>query len=175
MSTFRLGLTHDFLAPTGEVGFGDIGLEALRAHPEIDWEFLPSNEADLSATVAQEFDALIVLSPRVTADTVKDSRRLKLIARFGVGYDSVDLDACSAAGIVVTIAPDGVRRPMAMAAITLLLALSHNLLIKDGLVRHGLWDERLHHMGIGITGKASGLLASATLDDRSWRWPVHLA
>jgi phosphoglycerate dehydrogenase-like enzyme len=158
MSTFRLGLTHDFLTPTGELGFGDIGLEALRSHPEVDWEFLPANEAELSATAAQEFDALIVLSPRVTAHTVKDSQRLKLIARFGVGYDSVDLEACSAAGIVVTIAPDGVRRPMAMAAITLLLALSHNLLIKDSLVRDGLWDERLHHMGIGVTGRALGLI-----------------
>ncbi|HXW81698.1 MAG TPA: NAD(P)-dependent oxidoreductase [Acidimicrobiales bacterium] len=158
MSTFRLGLTRDFLTSAGEVGWGDIGLAALRAYPEIDWEFLPTNEAELSPTVAQEFDALIVLSPRVTEHTVKDSQRLKLIARFGVGYDSVDLDACNAAGIVVTIAPDGVRRPMAMAAITLLLALSHNLLIKDGLVRDGLWGERLHHMGIGVTGRALGLI-----------------
>ena len=35
------------------------------------------------------------------------------MARFGVGYDTVDLPACSRAGIVVTIAPDGVRRPVA--------------------------------------------------------------
>jgi phosphoglycerate dehydrogenase-like enzyme len=158
MSAFRLGLTHDFLTSTGEVGWGDIGLETLRAHPEINWEFLPSNEAELSASVAQEFDALVVLSPRVTAVSVKDNQRLKLIARFGVGYDSVDLDACSAAGILVTIAPDGVRRPMAMAAITMLLALSHNLLVKDSLVRDGLWDERLHHMGIGVTGRTLGLI-----------------
>jgi phosphoglycerate dehydrogenase-like enzyme len=158
MSAFRLGLTHDFLTPTGEVGWGDIGLRALRAYPEINWEFLPSNEAELTASVAQEFDALVVLSPRVTAMSVKDNQRLKLIARFGVGYDSVDLEACSAAGIVVTIAPNGVRRPMAMAAITMLLALSHNLLIKDSLVRDGLWDERLHYMGIGVTGRTLGLI-----------------
>jgi phosphoglycerate dehydrogenase-like enzyme len=100
----------------------------------------------------------MVLSPRVTARTVKDNQRLKLVARFGVGYDSVDLEACTAAGVVVTIAPDGVRRPMAMAAITLMLALSHNLRIKDGLVRSGHWQDRLYHMGIGVTGRALGLI-----------------
>jgi phosphoglycerate dehydrogenase-like enzyme len=158
VSAFRLGLTHDFLMPTGEIGFGDIGLGALTAHPDIDWEFLPPTGAELPATVAREFDALIVLSPRVTPRTVQDNERLKLIARFGVGYDSVDLGACTAGGVVVTIAPDGVRRPMAMTAITLLLALSHNLLIKDQLVRRGRWDDRLHHMGTGVTGKALGLI-----------------
>ncbi len=158
MTTFRLGVTRDFLTPTGQIGFGDIGLDLLKAHPDIDWEFLSSDEAELPPTVARDFDALVVLSPRVTARTVQDSPRLKLIARFGVGYDSVDLDACNAAGIIVTIAPDGVRRPMAVAAITLLLALSHNLLIKDNLVRDGRWDDRLHHMGIGVAGRALGLV-----------------
>ena len=167
MTTFRLGVTHDFLTPTGQIGFGDIGLDLLKAHPDIDWEFLSSDEAELPPTVARDFDALVVLSPRVTARTVQDSPRLKLIARFGVGYDSVDLDACNAAGIIVTIAPDGVRRPMAVAAITLLLALSHNLLIKDNLVRDGRWDDRLHHMGIGVAGRPSDWWALGTSDERS--------
>jgi phosphoglycerate dehydrogenase-like enzyme len=155
---FRLGLTRDFLNSKGEIAWGDIGLEILKTEPAIEWDFLACEEADLSSAAIEGYDALIVLSPRVTELTVQDNSRLKLVARFGVGYDNVDLDACTATGVLVTITPDGVRRPVATAAITLLLALSHNLLTKDALVRAGRWGERQEHMGIGVTGRTLGLV-----------------
>ena len=51
--------------------------------------------------------------------------------------------------MVLTITPDGVRRPVAAAVLTFLLALSHKLLIKDRLTRAGRWAEKLDHMGHG--------------------------
>jgi phosphoglycerate dehydrogenase-like enzyme len=73
-----------------------------------------------------------------------------------VGYDNVDLDACTRNGVAVTITPDGVRRPMAGVAMTLILALSHRLLEKDRLTREGGWARKLDYMGYGVTGRTLG-------------------
>ncbi|MCX7361852.1 MAG: hypothetical protein NTV97_08290, partial [Alphaproteobacteria bacterium] len=84
--------------------------------------------------------------------------RVKLIARHGVGYDSVDVAALSARGVLLTNTPDAVRRPVATMALTLVLALAQKLLIKDGLTRSGRWGQRVEHMGQGLTGKTLGIL-----------------
>lgn len=155
---FRVGLTRDFLAPDGAIGWGDIGLDALDAAPNLTWDFVDSRAGDLPADAVAGYDALIVLTPRVTAETVAGADRLRLVARFGVGYDNVDVDACTAAGVLVTITPDGVRRPVAIAALTMMLALLHRVRDKDTLVRSGRWDDKLAHMGVSPTGRVLGLL-----------------
>jgi D-3-phosphoglycerate dehydrogenase len=85
---------------------------------------------------------------------------MKIVARFGVGYDTVDVEACTRAGIAVTIAPDGVRRPVAVSVMTFLLALTGQLLQKHLLTRMGPpgWDLRSGHMGVGLTGRTFGQL-----------------
>lgn len=155
---FKLGLTRDFLNEEGEIGWGDIGLSMLDAHPEIAWDFLSDYGPELPPEVGDDWDALLVLLPRVTAKTVANAKRLKLVARFGVGYDNVDVDACTKAGIALTITPDGVRRPVAVSAVTLLLAATHNLIAKDRLTREGRWTQKLRYMGTGVTGRTLGIV-----------------
>jgi D-3-phosphoglycerate dehydrogenase len=156
--SFRLGITRDFLKPDGTVGFGDIGLDLLAQDSRIQREFLPDYGRELPAEVADQFDALLVLAPRVTAATLDGSRRLALVARFGVGYDNVDVGACTRNHVLLTITPEGVRRPVAVSALALLLALSHRLLAKDRLTREGRWHEKLDYMGFGLTGRVLGLI-----------------
>lgn len=156
MGEFRVGLTRDFRAPDGSIGWGDIGLDALATAPGVGWEFLPSDDAVLPASVADEYDALIVLTPRVAA--LPADPRLRIVARFGVGYDNVDVGACTEAGVLVTITPDGVRRPVAVSALALTLAVTHRMLEKDALVRTGRWHEKLDYMGVGLTGRTLGLI-----------------
>jgi phosphoglycerate dehydrogenase-like enzyme len=156
-SEYRVGLTRDCLRPDGTLGF-DIGLDVLEGHPEISWEFLPRNTAVLTSEDVRSYDALLVLSPRVTRETLHQAERLAIVARFGVGYDSVDVDACTENGIVLTITPDGVRRPVAVSAITYMLALSQKLLIKDRLTREGRWGEKTEHMGMGVVSRVLGLI-----------------
>jgi phosphoglycerate dehydrogenase-like enzyme len=156
--SIRLGITSDFLNPDGTLGFGDIGLDLLTSDVRIQREFLPNHGAELPPEVANQFDALLVLAPTITASTLRDCRRLTIVARFGVGYDSVDVPACTRNDVVLTITPSGVRRPVAVSALTLLLALAHKLLIKDRLTRAGRWSEKLQHMGIGLTGRTLGLV-----------------
>jgi phosphoglycerate dehydrogenase-like enzyme len=154
---FRAGVTRDFLKPDGTPGFSDIGLDLL-SQAGISWEFLPTGGPDIRPEVARNYDGLLVLAPKVTAATLESADRLQIVARFGVGIDNVDVAACTRAGVLVTITPEGVRRPIAMAAITFLLALSHKLLIKDRLTRAGRWAEKLDHPGQGVTGRTLGIL-----------------
>ncbi len=155
--SFRVGVTRDFLKPDGTLGFGDIGLSLLD-EGGVDWEFLAQDTPTLRPDQVQGYDALIVLAPAITAHTLEGADRLTIVARFGVGYDKVDVEACSKNGVMLTITPDGVRRPVAVAVMTLVLALSHKLLIKDRLTRAGRWEEKLDYMGMGVTGRTLGVV-----------------
>jgi phosphoglycerate dehydrogenase-like enzyme len=154
---FLVGVTRDFLKPDGTLGFGDIGL-ALFDEAGVEWEYLPAPGPEIPSECATEYDGLLVLSPRVTARTLEGVGRLKVVARFGVGYDNIDVPACTEAGVVLTITPEGVRRPVAVAALTFLLALSHKLLVKDRMTRAGRWGDKLGHIGQGVTGRTLGIV-----------------
>lgn len=171
---FRVGITRDFLKPDGSLGFGDIGLGLLDQNSDLYWQFLPAACDEISPGVADEYDALLVLSPRVTALSVEGCRTLKLIARFGVGYDNVDVEACTRNGVMLSITPDGVRRPVATSALTFLLALSHKLLVKDRLTRTGRWHEKLHYMGTGLTGRTLGVIGLGNIGRELFRLAAPL-
>jgi phosphoglycerate dehydrogenase-like enzyme len=166
---FRVGVTRDFLKPDGSLGFGDIGLGLLDHGAGVAWEFLAENTRELDAEQLRGYDALLVLAPDVTAATLHGADRLSIIARFGVGYDNVDVLACSRHGIMLTITPDGVRRPVAAAVLTLLLALSHKLLVKDHLTREGRWAEKLGSMGQGVTGRSLGVIGLGNIGREVFR------
>jgi phosphoglycerate dehydrogenase-like enzyme len=155
---FRVGLTRDFRTSDGLIGWGEIGLDALTSAPGVSWDFVYSDAAELPASVAADYDALVVLAPEVSAATVRGADRLKIVARFGVGYDNVDVPACTEGGVLLTITPDGVRRPVAVAALTMMLALLHRLRDKDQLVRTGRWHDKLDYMGTSPRGRTLGLL-----------------
>ncbi len=174
MSKFRVGITRDFLNADGTLGYGDIGL-ALLDQPHVEREFLISSEAEIPPDVADEYDALLVLAPRVSERTVAGCRRLGLVARFGVGYDTVDVPACTRNSVMLTITPDGVRRPVAVSALTLILALAHKLLIKDRLTRAGRWSEKLSHMGMGLAGRTLGVVGLGNIGREVFRVALPLA
>src|SRR5918993_603994 len=172
--SFRVGITRDFLAADGSVAFGDIGLGLLDVAPGVAWEFLADLTPELSAEQIDGYDALVVLGPRVPAAAVAGATRLVVLARFGVGYDNVDVAACTRNGIAVTITPDGVRRPMATAILTLILALSGRLLQKDRLTRSGAWAQRLDYMGVGLTGRVLGSLGVGNIGRELFRLAAPL-
>ena len=81
-----------------------------------------------------EFDALILLAARFDAQSLPPSNgRLLAVARFGVGYDNVDVPACTQSGVALVITPDGIRRPVAVAVLTFMLALAGKLMVKDAV------------------------------------------
>lgn len=153
----------------GVIGLGDIGLGLLDQAPGVEWEFLTGRTRELTAPQVQGYNALAVLGPRVPAGVLEGADRLTVIARYGVGYDNIDIDACTRNGVAVTITPDGVRRPMATAILTLVLALSGRLLQKDRLTRSGGWARKVEYMGMGLTGRVLGSIGLGNIGRELFR------
>jgi phosphoglycerate dehydrogenase-like enzyme len=147
MNSFRVGFSADFCDQQGQPVFPDIGLSLLGGLPRIAHEFVREYRDTYSADQVSDYDVLISLKPRVTAQSLEGVSRLCAIGRCGVGYDNVDLEACTEHGIAVFITPGGVIRPVAESIVLSVLALSHNLLRKDRLVRQGLWTESTRLLG----------------------------
>jgi phosphoglycerate dehydrogenase-like enzyme len=155
---FRVGVTSDILDSRGEPVFGR---EHLKALDRVQWEWLPKGLREITADHAAAYDALYVNSPKVPAAAVaRADLRLKLVSRHGVGYDSVDVEAMTKAGVLVANTPNAVPRPVATIALTFVLALAHKLMAKDRITRAGKWPERLEHMGMGLTGRTLGVVGA---------------
>ena len=157
---FRVGLVPDLLDAAGKPTFGAEPLAVLDDAPEIERVWLPERHAEIPATLALEYDALYLTQARVTRASVARAAdgRLKVIARHGVGYDSVDVAAMTEAGVIVTNTPFAIRRPVATIAMTFILALAGHLFTKDRLTRSGRWHERASYMGTGLTGRWLGIV-----------------
>lgn len=156
---FRLGIVRDVLNAAGEPSFGAAALEVLKANPALDWEYTAESMKEITPEVAACYDGLYVNSSRVSAATVaRADCRLRIVARHGVGYDSVDVAALSAKQIVLTNTPIAIRRPVAVATLTLLFALAGRLFAKDRITRAGRWAERNDLMGTGLVGRTLGIV-----------------
>jgi D-3-phosphoglycerate dehydrogenase len=102
-------------------------------------------------------DAIISRATPVTAAVMDAARSLKIVAKFGAGYDNVDLTAAAARGIVVSRAHGANARSVAELAFAMMLILSRRLLSLDHSVRAGRW-ERSGPLGGEITGKTLGIV-----------------
>jgi phosphoglycerate dehydrogenase-like enzyme len=161
---FRVGITRDILDSRGEPAFGRAALEILDRAPGLSWDYLPKVVAEIDPDHAATYDALYVNTARVSAGAVaRGDCRLRVVARHGVGYDSVDVAAMSRAGVLVTNTPNAMPRPVATIALTFLLALAGKLVLKDRLTRTGRWHERMDHMGLGLTGRTLGVAGAGRI------------
>ncbi len=156
--TFRVALTGDFHGPDGRLAYRDVGLDVLREAPGMDAHFLPEHRPELAPEQLAGVNGVIVLSPRVTAHTLSAAHDLLAVARFGVGYDSVDVPACTAADVVLLIAAGAVDRSVAEAALTWMLALTHHVRTKDRLLREGRWDLRGAFQGSELRDRTLGVV-----------------
>jgi phosphoglycerate dehydrogenase-like enzyme len=171
MSKFRVALSADFRRADGGPTFPDFDLLPLTVDADIEFDYIEVEDGRISSAAAAGFDALILLMPVFDAASIPDDGRLTLVARFGVGYDTVDTEACTNAGIAVAITPDGVRRPVAAAILTLILSLAGKLFIKDSLVRQGPegFARRVDHMGVGLVGKTLGSVGLGNIGAEAFR------
>lgn len=170
MSRFRVALSGDFRKPDGSPTFPDFDLTPLRDAADVEMAFL-ENANPLQPGQLEDFDSLILLGHRFDASSVPTSGRLAVVARFGVGYDTVDVPACTANDIALVITPDGVRRPVAVSIITFMLALTGKLMVKDRLARQGApgFAARGEHMGVGLVGKTLGSLGIGNIGAEMFR------
>jgi phosphoglycerate dehydrogenase-like enzyme len=170
MAPFRVALSADFRKSDGAPLFPDFDLEPLIEAPDVEFRYLEPADS-LRADQLADVDALILLTPRFTADSIHPNGRLAVVARFGVGYDNVAVDALTRAAIPLVITPDGARRPVAVSIMALMLALTGKLTIKDRLTREGPdgFNRRAQHMGYGLVGRTLGSLGIGNIGAELFR------
>lgn len=158
MSRFRVALSDDFMLSDGSPRFPDFDLEPLRTVDRIDVGFVKSVDGIVSEQELRDYDALILLLPRIRRETALACPRLSLVARFGVGYDNVDVQGLAELGVATVITPKAVARPVAVGILTMILGLTGKALKKHALARLGAagFAQRSSHMGEGLVGKTLG-------------------
>jgi D-3-phosphoglycerate dehydrogenase len=149
------GPHHDALAATG-------------------WEVVtargPLNEADTLAAVG-EIDGYICGDDAITRTVLEKARpRLKVLSKYGIGVDKIDVNTCTEFGIPLLFTPGVNHTTVAEHAFLLLLALEKNLLFHTDSVRGGGWKRQTGHelldktigiVGMGRIGKEVALRAKA--------------
>lgn len=151
--TFRIGVSPDF--QTQAAGYYEPVLERnFGGARNVEVAMLP--DVTPTPAVLEQFDAILALALRVTAESVRGVSRLAIIARWGVGYDLLDVPALSSSAIALSITPAGVRTPVAEAELTMIFALAKNLFSLDRMARKGRWREDMKELGRDISGSVLG-------------------
>ena len=163
---FRIGISPDFHTQAAghfegvlERNFGGATNVEIATLPEI-----TASPADM-----EECDAVLALALRVTAESVQGVKRPAIIARWGVGYDLLDVPALSASAIALAITPAGVRRPVAEAELTMIFALAKNLFPLDRMARAGRWRQDMKGLAMDISGSTLGSVGCGNISQELFR------
>ncbi len=142
------------------------GLAILRAASDVEVLYKPGLKGqELLDEVAQS-DALITRSgTAVTQELVNSGTRLRIVGRAGVGLDNVDVDACTARGILVINAPTANIMSATEHTMAMMLALCRNIPEAHASVKRGEWT-RAKFMGIELSGKTLGIIGLGRIGTR---------
>lgn len=117
-----------------------------------------SFDVDVLKREVAEADAILARAAPFPREVLSAAPNLRVIARHGVGYNNIDVDYCTENGIWITYAPRSNVVSVAEHAIALMLALAHNMMTCDRLVREGDWGVRDRLLGVDLAEKTLGLI-----------------
>jgi lactate dehydrogenase-like 2-hydroxyacid dehydrogenase len=122
---------------------------------------------DKAALIAQVADRITAVassnSGGIDAATIAKLPKLKVIAHFGVGYDTVDTDAAKARGIAVTNTPDVLTEEVADLAVGLALATIRKIPQGDRYVREGKWLKGAMPLTESLQGRTAGIIGAGRI------------
>jgi D-3-phosphoglycerate dehydrogenase len=132
------------------------GLAPLQAAPDLQLDISTELTPQQLIALIPDYDALIVRSSTtVTADVIRAGKRLRVVARAGVGVDNIDTAAATQAGVIVVNAPTGNTLAAAEHTVAMLMALARLIPQADAHVRAGQW-KRNKFVGVEIRDKVLG-------------------
>jgi D-3-phosphoglycerate dehydrogenase len=147
-------LIADKLSPAAVAIFKERGVEIDNKPGMTKEEFL---------AVVDQYDGIAIRSAtKITAEVIKAAKKLKVVARAGIGVDNVDIPAATAAGVIVMNTPFGNSITTAEHAISLMLALARDLPAANASTQAGKWEKN-RFMGVEITGKVLGLIGAGNI------------
>jgi D-3-phosphoglycerate dehydrogenase len=138
------------------------GLEILEEVADLKFASSPSEE--VLAREVKDVDGMVVRVPAViTRRILENADRLRVIARFGVGYDNIDVAAATERGVVVTYTPGANTQSVAEYAAALMFALTKQIVQADRALREHRWAMRLDYSGIELADKTLGLIGTGAI------------
>ena len=172
MRNFFLKFTGDFCKPDG-TPVADLALDLLVAAPHVKHGFF-QDQVPRSGTVSGDrnpysmemkphhfasTNGIVLSRPWVKLSAfLNGADDLVAIARAGIGYDKIDLKACTANDVVVFNTPLGMKHATASAALFFILGLSKRFPLQDRIVRSGRWDRHLEAVGDDLAGLTLGIV-----------------
>ena len=142
------------------------GLDILRAASDVDLDYRPGLKGEELLRAVAESDALITRSgTAVTEELVNFGSRLRVVGRAGVGLDNVDVDACTARGILVINAPTANIMSATEHTMAMLLAVCRNIPEAHASVKRGEWT-RAKFMGTELEKKTLGIIGFGRIGTR---------
>jgi D-3-phosphoglycerate dehydrogenase len=134
--------------------FGRIGAELILAQIKGEEELI---------RVCKDADGLLIQYALLTREVLQQLPKCKVIARYGVGVDSIDLRAATDLGIIVANVPDYCVDEVADQAVSMILALIRKTVFFDQKVKSNEWDFRQGRPIHRIKGKTLGLIGSGRI------------
>jgi D-3-phosphoglycerate dehydrogenase len=126
------------------------------------------SEAALLAEVRDAHTLLVSFRPPVNRRLIESAGSLRHIARLGVGLDSIDLQAATERGVIVSNVPDMTSDSVAEFTMALLLSLAKNTPRCDRAIKEGRWEERVEliRTNIELRGKTHGIVGLGRIGSR---------
>lgn len=103
-------------------------------------------------------DAVIVGDSKVTEESLSEADKLRLVQKFGVGVDTIDLDACSKRGVYVCNLPGVNAIDVAEYVVGAMISCLRGFMKMDEAARRVAWDERPNLIGERLSGKTVGII-----------------
>ena len=118
----------------------------------------PSSSTELAREAFLSADAILVNLFPMSADVIEALPRCRVISRYGVGYDNVDVEAATRKGIWVARVPDYCFEDVAEHALALLLGCVRKIAYKDRMVRQGRWNMHRDQPCYRMAGRTLGIV-----------------
>lgn len=128
---------------------------------EVDAELFPCQckSEDELIEVARDADALLNMYFAPISEKVLQSlKKCKVISRYGIGVDTVDIEAATRHGVVVTNVPSYCIDEVSDHTMGLILSLARKIALLNSFVKKGIWDFKLSKPVYRIRGKTLGLI-----------------
>lgn len=138
-------------------GIADTGKDYLSSKG-YDLVFGTSRDEDKMIEEGKDADAILVGTQKFSDKVISAMSNLKIIARNGVGYDSVDVASATEHKIYVTITPQALSESVAETTVTVLLDLAKNIYNDSYNMRKGNWTYKKAHQGHDLSNKTVGIL-----------------
>ena len=139
-------------------GLHAAGMQILEQTSGIEPVVMPNLTPEQVRDEMQNADGIIIRSKtKLKPELLQGQKRLKVIVRAGVGVDNIDLDAATAAGILVMNTPTGNTTSTAEHTVAMMMALSRNIAPACASMRAGKWD-RNSFQGTQLSGKTLAII-----------------